>query len=236
MTSTLASRRRLLAAAVVATPFSLATGNTLFPAKSFQMPGTTAHALETLTATAGAPGRVLAGSLFEVVGFTLLAVTFAAVASLVRSRGGATATAAAVLGVVGSVGGILVTCWLGLSVYAASRTPIPQEAKAAYLVSLTHSSGVGMIGGVCFLAGLVGGSVLLAVSLFRSGRVARWICFALPLAVLFAAVFAPQGPAAMVMALPLLVVAVLLARELGHVEGSPSSSVPSAPVIATAGV
>lgn len=231
MSTTLRTRRRLLAVTVAATPVVIATGNAVFPKDSFQFTGTTQKALTGLAATAASPDRVRAASLILIVGVVMLAVSFCAIASLVRSRGGRTATAGAVLGVVGCVGAILVVAWLGLSFYAASQAQIPDDAKATYIVSLLKDTGLGNIAGFPFLAGLIGGSVLMGIALFRSGRVARWIAIVFPVGVIAALVFAPQGLPALVTALPLIVVMPLLAREIrrdGDLNPSVANDAPTA--------
>jgi hypothetical protein len=214
MEPTIRSRRKLLAGVTLAAPIMLTIGNSLFPKDSFQFAGTTPKALKTLAATSAAPHRVLAASLILLVGMAMLGAAFCTVASLVRQRGGATATAGAGIGVIGSLGGVLVTAWLGLSVYAASQADIPQDAKVGYLLSLLKGSHLGNIVGVPFLSGLVLGSVLLGAGLFRSGEVSRWLAATFPIAVVFATVFAPQGLAGGVMGLPLVVVLGLLARQI----------------------
>jgi hypothetical protein len=216
MESTIRSRRKLLAGVTLAAPIMLAIGNSLFPKDSFQFAGTSDKAVKTLAATSAAPHRVLAASLFLLVGMAMLGAAFCAVASLVRQRGGATATAGATVGVIGALGGVLVTAWLGLSVYAASQADIPQDAKVGYLLSLLKGSHLGNIVGVPFLSGLVLGSVLLAAGLFRSGAVSRWLAAIFPVAVIFATVFAPQGIAGALMGLPLIVVLGLLARQISR--------------------
>ena len=210
------SRRRLLAGAMVATPLVFAAANVTFPSGTFQYTGTTEHALDALEATAAAPGRVRVASLLLVAAAVLLAVSFAAVASMVRERGARLATAAAVLGVIGSAGLVLVTSWLGLSVYAAQQSDLSKDAAATYLVTLTNDSGLGNIAGGCYMLGLLLGSILMGVALFRSGRVAWWLAALFPVGVLTSCVFAPQGPPAAVMGLPLLIALPLLAREVAE--------------------
>jgi hypothetical protein len=229
MDTTIRTRRTLLAAATVAAPILLATSSSLYPKNSFQYAGTTDKALKTLAATAGAPHRVLAGSLIGVVGMVLLAAAFCGVASLVRRRGGAAATAGAVLGVIGSAAAVLVIAWLGLSVYAASQASISDDAKTGYLVSLLKGTHLGNIAGAPFFGGLALGSVLLGVGLFRSGQVSRWLAAVFPFAVIFSTVFAPQGIAGAVMGLPLVVVMVLLAREIVRDEPIEEAAVQLAP-------
>jgi hypothetical protein len=228
MDPTIRTRRKLLAGVTLAAPIMLAIGNSLFPKDTFQFAGTSDKALKTLAATSAAPHRVLAASLFLLVGMAMLGAAFCAVASLVRQRGGASATAGAAVGVIGSLGGVLVTAWLGLSVYAASQADIPQDAKVGYLLSLLKGSHLGNIVGVPFLSGLVLGSVLLAAGLFRSGAVSRWLGAIFPVAVIFATVFAPQGVAGALMGLPLIAVLGLLARRVSQ-EASIASTAATLP-------
>ncbi|MDX6284793.1 MAG: hypothetical protein QOG53_278 [Frankiales bacterium] len=229
MDTTIRTRRKMLAGATVAAPVLLATGNALFPKGSFQYAGTTDKALKALAATAAAPHRVLAASLICIVGMVLLAAAFSGVASLVRRRGGAAATVGAALGVIGTTGAVLVIAWLGLSVYAASQSNLADDAKAGYIVTLLHDTNLGNTVGAPFFGGIVIGSVLLAVGLFRSGRVSRWVAVAFAPAVVFSTVFAPQGIAGAVMGLPLIVVMVLLAREIARDEPLDEAAVTLAP-------
>jgi hypothetical protein len=214
MDTTMRTRRRLLAATAVAAPVLLAAGNATLPKHTFVFTGTTEHALGALAATAAAPGRVRLAGLILIVGYAALAVAFCAVASLVRSRGGAAATLGAVLGVAGSVGAIMVSCWIALSVYAASTAEIPLDAKAGYLVSLVKTSGLGNAAGLPFLGGFFLGGILLALGLFRSGAVARWLAVLFPICLIPATLAAPQDVLGGLFALPLIVVMVLLAREI----------------------
>ena len=226
MEATVHLRRTLLAGAAVAAPVVLAAANALFPKDTFQYAGSAEKATAALAATAASPGRVFAASLVSLVGIVLLAATFCAAASLVRRRGGATATAGTVFGVIGCVGGLLVVAWLGLSVYAASKADIAQDAKVGYLVSLLKDTKLGNIVGMPFFGGLLLGSVLMGIALFRSGQVSRWLAAAFPVAVIMAELFAPQGPPALLTGLPLLVVGVLLARHI--VTDDSSRGVPAA--------
>src|SRR4051794_12826860 len=109
------TRQRLLAVTPVAAAMLLAIGNATLPKHSYVFTGTTEHALGALKATAAAPERVRVAGLVLIVGYTCLAAAFCAIASLVRSRGGLAATAGAALAVVGSVGAVVVTCWIALS-------------------------------------------------------------------------------------------------------------------------
>jgi hypothetical protein len=216
MDRTITFRRRLLAAATVGAPVLLAVGNATLPKHTFVFTGTTQHAVDALNATAAAPGRVRIAGLVLIAGYAALAVAFCAVASLVRSRGGVAATLGAMFGIAGSVGAIMVTCWIALSVYAAGRTNIPVDAKAAYLVSLVKTSGLGNAAGLPFLGGLFLGGVLMGLGLFRSGAVARWLAVLFPICLIPATLAAPQDVAGGLLALPLVVVMALLARALGR--------------------
>jgi hypothetical protein len=228
------SRHRILAAAVVAAPILLAVGNATLPKHTFVFTGTTEHALGALAATEAAPARVRAAGLVLVVGYTLLAVAFCAIASLVRDRGGIAATAGAALGVIGSVGAILVTCWIALSVYAATRAGIPSSAKADYLVSLVKTSGLGNAAGLPFLGGLFAGCLLMGFGLFRSKAVTPWLGLLFPVCVIPATLAAPQDLMGGLLALPLVAVMALLARALLAADAAetrrPQVTVPTAAV------
>jgi hypothetical protein len=90
--------------------------------------------------------------------------------------------------------------------------------------------------GVPFLSGLILGSVLLSVGLFRSGEVSRWLAAIFPVAVILATVFAPQGIAGGVMGLPLVVVLGLFARQISRDSSvaSKEAALPTSEVYAAA--
>jgi uncharacterized membrane protein len=233
---TIRSRRLLLAGAVGLAPLLLAAGSTTFPAGTFRFAGTTPEARKALTATAAAPYRVLAASLLSLVGFVLLAVAFCAIATLVRRRGGLAATVGAAVGVIGSVGAVIVVCWLGLSVYAATQAAMTTDAKAAYVVSLLRGTHLGNVAGFSFLPGLVLGSLLMAVGLFRSRRVARWLAVGFTPAVIAATVSAPQGLLGGLVTLPLVAIMIMLAREVSRYEATATEGAAAAAVAPYAAV
>src|SRR3954468_1533879 len=210
------TRRRLLAATVVAAPVLLAVGNATLPKHTFVFTGTTEHAVGALAATAASPGRVRLAGLILIVGYAALAVAFCAVATLVRNRGGVAATAGAAFGIAGGVGGIMVSCWIALSVYAAQQADIAADAKAGYLVSLVKTSGLGNAAGLPFLGGFFLGGLLMGWALFRSRAVPRWLAVLFPICLFPATLAAPQDLLGGLFALPFIVVMALLAREITH--------------------
>jgi hypothetical protein len=214
MNQVLRTRRRLLAVTPVAAAVLLAIGNATLPKHSFVFTGTTEHALGALTATAAAPDRVRIAGLVLIAGYACLGAAFCALASMVRGRGGLAATAAAGFGVIGSVGAVMVTCWIALSVFAANGADITTDAKAGYLVSLVKTSGLGNAAGLPFLGGLFAGGVLMGVALFRSKAVPAWLAVLVPITLLPATLAAPQDLLGGLFALPLVAVTARLSLQL----------------------
>lgn len=144
-----------------------------------------------------------------------------------RGRGGPAATAGVALGILGCTGGVLVACFLGLSPYAAAVADIPQEAQVGYLVALTDTSGLGMVAGPAYFGGLLGAAVAFGVALVRARSVPLWLALLFPVAVVLAALTAPQGLLGVLFSVPLLVALPLLARELTRT--GPTTAAPARP-------
>ena len=99
----------------------------------------TATAFKVLPIAASHPAQLyLAGSL-ALLALGALAVSYAAIAALVRDRGSVMATVAALLGGIGAFCGAIVNVLVYPSLAAAATAHLTQDAAARYLVTTFNS-------------------------------------------------------------------------------------------------
>jgi hypothetical protein len=192
---------------------------------------TTGDALKVLPIAARHSAQLAVSGSLSLLALGALAVSWAAIATLVRGRGAVLATVAAWLGGVGAFCGALVNVLGGVSLAAAATAPISREAAAHFLVT-SFNSGFAHVFLNVYVAGIYLAPVLMGIALWRSRSVPRW------LAVLFAAglELAQQVPSAgpvrvVVLMLPFAVAMSLLgvrvwrsaARPAGHRDPGPDS-------------
>jgi hypothetical protein len=192
----------------------LCVGSALTPA-GLDLPITsTSTAARMLTIAADHVGRLYLSNLLLLLGLGVLAVSFGSMATLVRSRGAALATVAAVIGGFGCFCGALGNVLPGFNLAGVVSANVRRTSAEAFLVT-TFTSSVGRFIFVGYLLGMLLGAVLMAVALWRSGRIPRWLplLFVLGLGI---ATFAPAGPRAIPVQLPFLVAMVLLGRNAWH--------------------
>ncbi|MGH3160110.1 MAG: DUF4386 family protein [Streptosporangiaceae bacterium] len=139
-----------------------------------------ADALKVLPIAARHPGQLYLSGSLSLLALGALAVSWAAIATLVRVRGTALATVAALLGGIGAFCGALVNVLVGVNLAAAATAPISDAAAGRFLVT-TFNSGFEHVFMDVYLVGIYLAPVLIGIALWRSRSVPRW------LAVLFAA-------------------------------------------------
>ena len=103
-----------------------------------------------------------------------LAVSYAAIASLVRGRGSMVATVAALLGGLGAFCGALVNVLVGVNLAAAATAHVSHEAAARFLVT-SFNSGFEQVFSSLYFIGIVAAPLLMGFALWRSRSVPRWL-------------------------------------------------------------
>lgn len=188
-----------------------------------------ADALKVLPIAARHPGQLYLSGSLSLVALGALAVSWAAIATLVRGRGAALATVAALLGGIGAFCGALVNVLVGVNLAAAATAPISRAAAGHFLVT-TFNSGFAHVFMDVYLAGIYLAPVLMGIALWRSRSVPRW------LAVLFAAglELAQQVPSAgpvkvVLLMLPFAVAMVLLSARVWQAAAGPAGDLASGP-------
>ncbi len=176
------TRKRLLAIALPITAALYIAAEGVNPKGTDQLITTTATALKLLPIAAKHSSQLyLSGSLSELA-LGGVAVSYAAIAILVRKRGATGATIAALLGGLGAFCGVIVNVLVGINLAAAASSHISRDAAARFLVTSFNSKAAQ--GFTDFYAfGEYVAPIVMGIALWRSRAVPRW------LAVLFLAGF-----------------------------------------------
>jgi hypothetical protein len=222
MTTAIRSRQRLLALALPLTAVLYMSAEGINPRGTDQLITTTATAFKLLPIAARHSTQLyLSGTLTELA-LAGVAVSYAAIASLVRGRGATLATIAALIGGIGAVCGAVVNVFVGINLAAAATAPITRQAAAHVLVANFTSAPWQVFTDIYALSEFVA-PILMGIALWRSGAVPRW------LAVLFAAGFelaqqtASVGPDSVVLLMaPFAVAMVLLSMRIWQAAAVPA--------------
>jgi hypothetical protein len=192
---------------------------------------TMGDALKVLPIAAQHPGQLYLSGSLSLLALGALAVSWAAIATLVRGRGAVLATAAALLGAVGAFCGALVNVLVGVNLAAAATAPISREAAGRFLVTSFHS-GFGDVFMDVYIVGIYLAPVLMGIALWRSRSVPRWLAVLFVAGLELAQEVPSAGPVRVVLLmLPFAVAMVLLAVRTWQAAADPAShrNLPSDP-------
>ena len=211
MNNALRTRQRMFAVALPLTAAIYMSAEGLDPKGTDQIVTTTAIALKVLPIAAKHTTQLyVSGSLSELA-LGAVAISYGAIAMLVRKRGSTAAMVAVLLGGIGAFCGAVVNVLVGINLAAAASSHVTRDAAARFLVT-NFNSGPGKVFTDAYAFGEFVAPIIMGVALWRSRRVPPW------LAVLFAAGFelaeqTPSGGIARVAVqmAPLAVAMVLLA-------------------------
>jgi len=204
-------RIRLLALSLPVAAALLLVGEALTP-KGLDHPISSARAAEELPIAAAHSGRLFASNLIVIFGLGALAVSFVAIAMLVRGRGSAIATVAALVGALAGFCGALVNLLIGYDLAAAAVAHTTSVASIHVLVSANRGWTFDVLF-VCYLAGLVVATLLTGIALWRSRAVPRWLSILFVLGVAIAAP-APAGLLSIPLQLPITVALLALSTRI----------------------
>jgi hypothetical protein len=222
-------RQRVLAVFLPVAAVLYVSAEAVNPRGTDKIIQTRATALQVLPVAARHAGQLYVSGSLTLLALGALAVAYAAIASLVRERGSALATVAALLGGIGAFCGAMVNVLVGVNLAAAaSAARLTREAAAQFLVT-TFNSGFEQVFSAVYFAGIAIAPVLMGVALWRSRSVPRW------LAVLFVAglEYAQQVPSAgpvrvIALTLPFAVAMVLLGARVWQAAARSSGDVTAA--------
>jgi hypothetical protein len=184
---------------------------------------TMADALKVLPIAARHPGQLYVSGTLSLLALGALAVSWAAIATLVRARGAGLATVAALLGGIGAFCGALVNVLVGVNLAAAATAPISGNAAGHFLVT-SFNSGFFNVFFYVYIVGIYLAPVLMGIALWRSRSVPRWLALLFVAGLEVAQQVPSAGPAKVVLLmLPFAVAMVLLAARVWRAAAGPAS-------------
>jgi hypothetical protein len=230
-------RQRVLAVFLPVAAVLYIAAEALSPRGTDQVITTTATALKVLAVAGRHPGQLYVAGSLALLALGAVAVSYAAIAALVRGRGSALATIAALVGGVGAFCGALVNVLVFPSVAAAATAHMSRGAAAQFLVT-SFSSGFSHVFLYAYLVGQYAGPVLMGVALWRSRSVPRWLAVLFLAGLEVAQQASSAGPVVILFMLPFGAAMVLLAVRIWQAANAPAttSGAESAGGIAPVGV
>src|ERR1700735_2677261 len=195
----------------------------LSPRGTDQVITTTATALRVLAIAGRHPAQLYVAGSLGLLGLGGVAVSYAAIAALVRGRGSALATAAALVGGLGAFCGALVNVLVFPNLAAAATAHMSRGAAAQFLVT-TFSSGFGHGFLYAYLVGQYVGPVLMGVALWRSRSVPRWLAVLFFVGLEAAQQASSAGPVVILYMLPCAAAMIVLAARIWQAAARPANS------------
>ncbi|MGD0595769.1 MAG: hypothetical protein ABSB54_19035 [Acidimicrobiales bacterium] len=174
MNNALRTRQRMLAVALPLTAALYIGAEGLDPKGTDRVLTTTAIAFKVLPLAAKHSTQLyVSGSLSELA-LGAVAVSYAAIAMLVRKRGSMAATIAALIGGIGAFCGAIVNVFVGLNVAAAATAHVTRQAAARILIA-NFNSGPGQAFTDIYAFSEYLAPIIMGFALWRSRRVPRWL-------------------------------------------------------------
>jgi hypothetical protein len=168
------ARQRILALFLPLTAVLYIGAEGLTPKGLDQVVQTRATAFKMLPIAAAHPAQLYVAGSLALLALGTLAVSYAAIAALVRNRGSAVATVAALIGGLGAFCGALVNVLVYPSLAAVATAHLSQDAAARFLVT-AFNSGFGHAFLYAYFIGIFAAPVLMGFALWRSRSVPRWL-------------------------------------------------------------
>ena len=221
------ARLRLLAAFLPITAALYIGAEALDPKGTDQVITTTAVAFKLLPIAAAHSSQLYLSGSLSVLALGGLAVSYAAIATLVTGRGWVIATVAAVLGGVGAFAGALFNVLVGVNLAAAASADITQIAAARFLVT-SFGSVPAQVAMYVYFASEYTAPLVMGFALWRSRAVPRWLAVLFAVGLELAEAMGSYGPIVVLFMLPFAVAMILLAARIWPAAARP------APVTGTA--
>ena len=222
MTNAVQARLRLLAGFLPVTAVLYVGAEALNPRGTDQVITTTAVAARLLPIAAAHPALLYLSGTLSVLALGGLAVSYAAIATLVTGRGWVIATAAALLGAVGAFAGAMLNVLVGVNLAAASSAHMSQIAAARFLVT-SFGSWPAHAALYVYAVGEYAAPVVMGVALWRSRCVPRWLAVLFTVGLELAEAQGAIGPKVVLYMLPFAVAMVLLAAWVWRAAARPAA-------------
>jgi hypothetical protein len=204
------TRRRVLALFLPVAAVLYIGGEAVSPKGTDQVIATTAVAFKVLPIAAQHQTQLYLASALVLLGLGTLAVSYGAIATLVRGRGSALATVAALLGGLGAFCGVLVNVVVYPTLAATAAAPVSRGAAANLLVTVSNSE-FGQVFSYVYFASEFLAPLLMGIALWRSRAVPRWLAALFFVGLLVAELMESYGPIVILYMLPFAAAMVLLA-------------------------
>jgi hypothetical protein len=191
----------------------------LSPKGTDQVVTTTATAFKVLPIAAQHSTQLYLASWLALLGLGALAVSYAAIATLVRGRGSALATIAALLGGLGAFCGAIVNVINYPGLAAAATAHVSRGAAAKVLMAGFNSEFFHVFAYVYFVTEYLA-PLLMAIALWRSRSVPRWLAVLFFVGLEAAEQMSSMGPIVVLYMLPFAAAMVLLAARIWQAAGT----------------
>jgi hypothetical protein len=199
-----------------------------------QVVQTTATALKVLPIAAKHPAQLYVAGSLALLALGALAVSYAAIAALVRDRGWVVATVAALIGGLGAFCGAIVNVLVYPSLAAVATAHLSQDAAARYLVTAFNSA-PGHAFLYAYFIGIFAAPVLMGFALWRSRSVPRWLAILFVVGLEVAQQVPSAGPVPVLLfMLPFAAAMVLLAARIWQAAARPASPTLAPAAVVTA--
>ena len=213
-------RQRVLALFLPVAAVLYIGGEALSPKGTDQVVTTTATAFKVLPIAAQHPAQLYLASSFVLLGLGALAVSYGAIATLVKGRGSLLATVAALIGGLGAFCGAIFNVVVYPGLAAAATAHVPRDAAAKLLVTASNS-GFGEVFLYVYFASEFLAPLLMAIALWRSRTVPRWLAALFFVGLEVAQLMGSFGPIVILYMLPFEAAMVLLAARIWQAANSP---------------
>jgi hypothetical protein len=174
MNNAVRTRQRMLALSLPLTAGLYVGAEGVNPKGTDQLITTAAIAFKVLPIAADHSSELYASGSLTELALGAVAISYAAVAMLVRERGSMAATIAAVLGGIGAFCGAVVNVFVGINLAAAATAHVTRDAAARLLVA-NFNSGPGQAFTDVYAFSEFFAPVIMGIALWRSHRVPRWL-------------------------------------------------------------
>ncbi len=223
MDDTARARQRVLAVFLPITAVLYVSAEAFNPKGTDQEITSTATAVKVLPIAAKHTAQLYLSGSLTLLALGALAVSYPAIATLVRERGSVIATVAALLGGIGAFCGALLNVLVGVNLAAAAAAHLTPDAAARFLVT-TFTSRPGQLFTAVYFIGITAAPVLMGFALWRSRSVPRWLAVLFVIGLEVAQQVGSFGPVRVVLfMLPFAVAMVALGARIWQAAARPAS-------------
>jgi len=215
-------RQRILAIFLPVTAVLYVSCEALDPKGTDQVVTTVAGGLKLLAIAAKHPTQLYIAGTLSLLALGALAVSYAAIATLVTGRGWVVATVAALLGGIGAFCGAIVNVLVGVNLAAAATAHISPDAAARFLMT-SFNSGAGQLFTYLYFVSEYTAPVVMGFALWRSRSVPRWLAVLFTVGLEVAEAQSAKGAVVILFMLPWAIAMVVLAARIWQSAAQPAA-------------